>query len=115
MGVRCALALRRDRRCAQRRALGTNSRRATARRPPGWRTAQFRGQPPAAFDLESWDGSEGVDAHYVREDGPPLVEEEGRTVWRYVLNAPMTEHGQRPESAVPTTIERHGQAVAHGR
>lgn len=48
---------------------------------------QVYGRPPSAFDLEPWDDdADGVDAHYVREDGPPSIEEDGRTVWRYIYS-----------------------------
>jgi hypothetical protein len=46
---------------------------------------QFPGPPPAAFDLEPWDeDAGGMDAHYVRDEGPPFMDEDGRTIWRYV-------------------------------
>jgi hypothetical protein len=46
---------------------------------------QFLGPLPTAFDLEPWDDdTDGTDAHYVREDGPPSIEDDGRTVWRYI-------------------------------
>jgi hypothetical protein len=48
---------------------------------------QFYGRPPRAFDLEPWDeDAEGQDAHYVLEGGPPSIEEDGRTVWRYIYS-----------------------------
>lgn len=46
---------------------------------------QGHGAPPDAFDLEPWDDEPGgVDAHYVRDQSSPPVEEDGRVVWQYV-------------------------------
>ena len=48
---------------------------------------QFFGRLPDAFDLEPWDNdSDGVDAHYVRDTQSLPVEEDGRTVWRYLYH-----------------------------
>lgn len=44
---------------------------------------QFFGSLPGQFDLEPWDGmADGIDAHYVRDDSPP-VEEGDRLIWQF--------------------------------
>jgi hypothetical protein len=35
------------------------------------------------FDLEPWDESSDDDVRYFRSDVPPVVDEQGRTVWIY--------------------------------
>ena len=35
------------------------------------------------FDLEPWDEASDDDVRYFRSDVPPVVDEQGRTVWIY--------------------------------
>jgi hypothetical protein len=45
---------------------------------------QCFGSLPDHFDLEPWEEVPGaVDARYVRAAGPPVIDEQGRTVWVY--------------------------------
>lgn len=48
------------------------------------------GDLPEHFDLEPWEEWEDQedDVRYFRSDSPPIVDDEGRTVWIYEYRAP---------------------------
>ncbi len=65
----------------------------TAGDPRDGELHQVFGALPDHFDLEPWDEEElaGGDVRYFRADAPPIVDQEGRTVWRYEYRGD-TEH-----------------------